>query len=95
MEKTKNFVQRFLSGDTILIPRGRMAEELNGTIALSDTAAFIYENADCSASFEELLLFMSTTYRISPKQIEADLRETLTFMISNGILEESDKERKW
>lgn len=95
MEKTRNYMLRVLAGDSILIPRGKMAEKMNGTMTLSDTAAFIYEKADTSDSFEELLTQMSAEYQTAPESIRADVLETLSFMTAYGILEESDREKKW
>lgn len=95
MKKTKNFVLRSLGDETILIPRGRMAEMVNGVITLSHTAVFIYNMAEQAASFEELAVWMSKEYGISLDESRKDLQETLEQMKKNGMLEESNREKSW
>lgn len=95
MKKTNHFVLRKLGDETVLIPRGRMAEEINGVITLSDTAAFIYNMAAKAADFEELAMWLSNKYGVTPEESREDLRETLEQMKKNGMLEEANKEKLW
>ena len=46
MKKAEGYVIRKLEEEYVLIPCGERAEEMNETISLSETAGFIYINAD-------------------------------------------------
>lgn len=54
MKKAEGYVIRKLEEEYVLIPCGERAEEMNETISLSETAGFIYINADKADSTEEL-----------------------------------------
>lgn len=95
MKSTGNFVLRTVGKETILIPCGIMTEEVGGVITLSDTAAFIYTNAQKTGSFEELVFCMGREYGIASEECREDLRETLELMKKKGMLEETDGEKGW
>lgn len=95
MKKTGNFILRSLGDETILIPCGRMAEEINGVITLSETAAFIYNCAEKAGSFLELASWLSREYGVEPERSREDLKETLELMKQNKMLEESDRGKLW
>lgn len=95
MKKTNQFVMRSLGDETVLIPKGEMAEEVNGVITLSETAAFIYEKAPKAENFEALAQWLSREYQISIEESREDLRETLEQMKRNKMLEETDREKAW
>ena len=41
----------------VLVPRGEAAERINGTMTLSETAAFIYEHLEAVKTSEEMADF--------------------------------------
>ena len=84
MKKTNHFVLRKLGDETVLIPRGRMAEEINGVITLSDTAAFIYNMAAKAADFEELAMWLSDKYGVTPEESREDRTNEKEWNVRRG-----------
>lgn len=95
LKKTNQFVMRSLGDETVLIPRGEMAEEVNGVITLSETAAFIYEKAPEAENFEALAQCLSREYQISTEESRKDLREILEQMKQSRMLKETNREKAW
>lgn len=95
MKRTTYFVLRSLGDETVLVPCGKMAEEMSGVVTLSKTARFIYEKVETAASFEAMQKLISEEYQVEPERIRTDLQQTLEFMKQNQILEEEDKEKAW
>lgn len=48
-----------------------------------------------AADFEELAMWLSDKYGVTPEESREDLRETLEQMKKNGMLEEANKEKLW
>lgn len=95
MKNTGDFVLRSLGTETFLIPRGRKAEEINGVITLSETAEFIYRQAQEAQSFEALVKCFADAYGTAPDAVLKDLQETLDFFTENGVLEKEGEEAQW
>ena len=60
MKKTQNYVMRQVIDEFVLVPRGEAAERINGTMTLSETAAFIYEHLEAVKTSEEMAELLGT-----------------------------------
>ena len=67
MKKTQNYVMRQVIDEFVLVPRGEAAERINGTMTLSETAAFIYEHLEAVKTSEEMAELLGQEYHISSK----------------------------
>ena len=83
MKKTQNYVMRQVIDEFVLVPRGEAAERINGTMTLSETAAFIYEHLEAVKTSEELL---GREYHISSKEVLEDVQEVLDFLEKNEAM---------
>ena len=68
MKRSKDFVLRNLDEDYFLIPRGRMAEEINGVLTLSETAAFIYNHIEEIENIEGMVRLLSAHYHATEEE---------------------------
>ena len=65
---------RKLEEEYVLIPCGERAEEMNETISLSETAGFIYINADKADSTEELAGLVAEEYDVPKSEVLEDVK---------------------
>lgn len=86
MKKTQNFVMRQVIDEFVLVPRGEAAERINGTMTLSETAAFIYEHLDEVKTPEEMAEILGQEYHISSEEVLEDVQEVLDFLEKNEAM---------
>ncbi len=90
MKKSKNYVLRNLGDEIFLIPRGKMAEEVNGVLTLSETAAFIYNHIEETESIAEIVQLLSAEFHATKEEeteMKQDVQEMLQFFREHGIIE--------
>lgn len=88
MKKSKEFVLRNLDEEYFLIPKGRMAEEVNGVLTLSETAAFIYNHIEETETIEDMVRLLSAHYHATKeeqKEMEQDVKDIFEFFMDHGI----------
>lgn len=86
MKKTQNYVMRHVIDEFVLVPRGEAAERINGTMTLSETAAFIYEHLEAVKTSEEMAELLGREYHISSKVVLEDVQEVLDFLEKNEAM---------
>lgn len=86
MKKTQNFVMRQVIDEFVLVPRGEAAERINGTMTLSETAAFIYEHLEEVKTPEEMAEILGQEYHISSEEVLEDVQEVLDFLEKNEAM---------
>lgn len=86
MKKTQNYVMRQVIDEFVLVPRGEAAERINGTMTLSETAAFIYEHLETVKTSEEMAELLGREYHISSKEVLEDVQEVLDFLEKNEAM---------
>lgn len=94
MKKSKNYVLRSLGDEYFLIPRGKMAEEVNGVLTLSETAAFIYKHIEETESVEEIVKLLSAEFHATKEEeaeMKQDVQEMLQFFQEHGITAEKTR----
>ena len=84
------FVLRELVGETILVPVGRTALQLNGMITLNPVSAQIWRSLDQGASYEEILQGVLDRFDVAPGAARQDLDQVLTEFETHGLLEKED-----
>lgn len=91
MKRSENYVLRHLEDEVLLIPRGKKAEEINGVLTLSETAAFIYNHIEDTKDTEALADLIGREYHVGEaekEEIRTDIQEILCFFYDYGIMEE-------
>ena len=86
MKKTQNYVMRQVIDEFVLVPRREAAERINGTMTLSETAAFIYEHLEAVKTSEEMAELLGQEYHISSKEVLEDVQEVLDFLEKNEAM---------
>ena len=86
MKKAEGYVIRKLEEEYVLIPCGERAEEMNETISLSETAGFIYINADKADSTEELAGLVAEEYDVPKSEVLEDVKAVVKTLQQKGIL---------
>ena len=86
MKKTQNYVMRQVIDEYVLVPRGEAAERINGTMTLSETAAFIYEHLEDAKDAGEMAELLGQEYQIGSEEVLADVQEVLDFLGKNEAM---------
>ena len=84
MKRSENYVLRHLEDEVLLIPRGKKAEEINGVLTLSETAAFIYNHIEDTKDTEALADLIGREYHVGEaekEEIRTDIQEILCFFL--------------
>ena len=89
MKAKSEFVLSNVAGEHILIPTGDSNGQLNGTVILSDVAAFIWEKLQNPVSREDLLTAVREEYDVEEAVAAKDLDKLLEKLRGFGLIEES------
>lgn len=92
MIKNHAFIVKDLEGETVLVPTGEQAAQLNGIITLSEVGTFIWERVTQVASFQEMVGLVCAAYRVSEEKAAADTADFLRQLLEAGILSLSGRE---
>lgn len=80
------FVTREVAGDTLLVPVGKTALELNGMLTLNELGAFLWARLPEAEDQEALVQAVLAEYAVEPEQARADVEQFLQKLASLGIL---------
>ena len=86
MKVKLEFVAREIAGETLLVPVGKTALELNGMLTLNELGAELWKRIPDCASEEELVQGIVADYDVEPERARADVAEFLNKLRSLGIL---------
>lgn len=81
------FVMREIAGDTILVPVGQTALQMNGMITLDPVAALIWNALEENRSGEEILGQILQRFDVTEETAKKDLDEFLSQMKAADLLE--------
>ena len=87
MELKREFVLREIAGDTLLIPTGRTALDLNGMLTLNESGALLWRALEQGADRRALTQALTDEYEVEPAQAERDVDEFLRTLSEAGCLE--------
>lgn len=83
-----NFILRQIAGESLLIPVGEAALAVNGLIALSESAALLYERLREDCSRQELIDVLLAEYEVSEETAGEDVDAFLVQMRRLDMLDE-------
>lgn len=95
MKIVKEFILREVVGEYVLVPTGTTTQEFNGMITLTDTAKFIWENLESVDSLEVMIKKVVDEYDVDEKIAQKDIVKFLNQLIMTGIVQCSNKDKKW
>lgn len=86
MEIKREFVIRKIADETLLVPTGKAALDLNGMLTLNDVGARIWELLPEIQNEEDLIQRLYEEYETTPEVLRADVAEFLGQLRKMGIL---------
>ena len=88
MKLSGEFVLRQVMDNTVAIPVGQTALQLNGMILLNDVSKRIWQMLEKDTNQEEILAAVTDAFAVSPEEANADIQEFLDKLHSLQLLEE-------
>ncbi len=92
MIKTKTFIKRDIAGETMLIPSGKTAEEINGMITLQGIGGFIWDHIEEAESLEDLLDMITEEYDVDRREAGGDALVFIMQLLQAGMIRPSGKD---
>ena len=86
MKKADGYVIKKLEEEYVILPCGKKTEEVNEAITLSETAGFIYNQADQVETVQELADLVGREYGVDPSQVYEDVEAVVKTLKEKGIL---------
>ena len=86
MKKAEGYIIKKLEDEYVVLPYGKRTEEVSEVITLSETAGFIYENADQAESIEQLAQLVGKEYGVEASAVYEDVAEVVKTLQGKGIL---------
>ena len=77
MRFKKEFIEREIVGETVLIPTGETAAHFNGLISVNELGRFIWDNYENAKDEDDLLQKILDKYEVEKEVAKADLDEFL------------------
>ncbi|MBO4821148.1 MAG: PqqD family protein [Prevotella sp.] len=92
MHKTQTFIQRDISGETMLIPIGETARNFNGMITLQGIGGFIWEHIEEAESLEHLIDMVTAEYDVDRKTAGGDALFFIMQLLRAGMIRPTGKD---
>lgn len=86
MKTNKDYILRTIGDETMLVPTGKAAQQLNGMIRLTSTASFIFTEVDKSNSLEEIVNKLMNEYEVDEETAKKDVYGFLYQLYVRGIV---------
>ena len=86
MKKAEGYIMKRLEDEYIILPYGKKTEEVREVVTLSETAGFIYENAEQAENIEQLAEQVGKEYRVDASLVYTDVSEVVETLRKKGIL---------
>lgn len=77
MKFKKEFIEREIVGETVLIPTGETAAHFNGLISVNELGRFIWDNYENAKDEDDLLQKILDEYEVAKEVAKVDLDEFL------------------
>lgn len=86
MKKAEGYIMKRLEDEYIILPYGKKTEEVREVVTLSETAGFIYENAEQAENIEQLAELVGKEYGVDASLVYTDVAEVVETLQEKGIL---------
>ncbi len=87
MKRKADFLMQNVGGENLLVPLGAQVMDLNGLIALNDTAACVWELLAQERSLDELTAAVAERFDVAAEIAHADVQTFLDEIAGMGLLE--------
>ena len=86
MKKVEGYIMKRLEDEYVILPYGKKTEEVREVVTLSETAGFIYENAEQAENIEQLAELVGKEYGVDASVVYTDVSEVVEALRKKGIL---------
>ena len=86
MKKAEGYIMKRLEDEYIILPDGKKTEEVREVVTLSETAGFIYENAEQAENIEQLAELVGKEFGVDASLVYIDVSEVVETLQKKGIL---------
>lgn len=86
MKFKKEFIEREIVGETVLIPTGETAAHFNGLISVNELGRFIWDNYENAKDEDDLLQKILDEYEVEKEVAKADLDKFLQTLKNAEII---------
>ncbi len=86
--RTRDFVQRLIAEECLLIPLHRRLTDANSIYVLNGTGAAVWQRLDGGRSLGEIRRDLLAEYDVSTEQLDRDLHELITDLLSIQAIHE-------
>ena len=86
MKKTEGYIVKRLEDEYLVLPTGKRTEEVNEVISLSETAGFIYLNAEEAENIDEMAQIVGKEYGIDSSEVYEDVKSVVKTLQDKRIL---------
>ena len=87
MKIKEGFILRRLPGMNLVMPTGKNVKNLNGSLILNDTGAFIFERLQKGSTSEEIAQALTQEYDVSLDTAGTDVQNIIDSLIEAGVAE--------
>ena len=86
MKRVKEYIQRNIADEIILVPAGQTAEDFNGMITVTESGAFIWDHIEEARDFNHLVELILEEYDIDRETATQDASAFLMQMLQAGMI---------
>jgi len=88
MKVRGNYIMRKIAGTYVIIPVEDSVADLDGVIAVNDTAAFLFSKLMEEITFDELIENLVSEYDVTEEEAQKDVHDFITILKERNMLEE-------
>ena len=85
-KQSPDFMLKNVSGDDVLIARGKTALKVNGVFIFNETCSFLWKNLKEPVSIEELTELFQSKYCIDNETAAFDIKACMREMLKNEMI---------
>lgn len=86
MKRVKEYIQRNIADEIILVPAGQTAEDFNGMITVTESGAFIWDHIEEARDFNHLVELILEEYEVDRETAAQDASAFLMQMLQAGMI---------
>ena len=87
MKIKDGFILRKLPGMNLVMPTGKYVKDLNGSLMLNDTGAFIFERLQKGSTPGEIAQALTQEYDVSLDTAGTDVQNIIDSLVEAGVAE--------
>lgn len=86
MKASQNVVKRVIAGETVLIPTGKLSEQIQGLMSLNETGVILWDRLSEGCTEEELCQALLDEYETTQEEVQKDIIQFLSQLKEHGLL---------